>query len=694
MSLQLFEGTKIYFHNLISINLRSSFLFFTLLTPFFAIAQTNPIPPQQIDTVLITASRIKTPLKKAPQAISVFETSTISGSKQQQSLQEYIQQMPGVFAQNANNYAQDLRISIRGFGSRAAFGIRGIKLIVDGIPETTPDGQGQLDNLNLGIIDRIEVIKGASSSLYGNASGGVIQIETTDFESAFAEAKITQASYGFQNYQVTTGFGDSNANIVLHGSYAASNGYRDHSGFIQNNLNAKGNFIVNNKLKIKGVLNYSNSPKADDAGGLTAEEAKENRRQARDRNLLFDGGEQISQLKAGGSFDYILSDNKNLNGYAFYNRRDFENKLPFENGGQVDLERDYIGQGLSFSYDKGNYKLQAGYDFGYQNDNRQRFDNLEGDRGLQTLNQAERFTNFGVYLVQHLELNKWYLTAGARFDYNKLAAVDGLLEDGDDSGDITLNGFNPNIGASYAIAQNHTLFTNFSTGFETPALSELSANPDGGQGFNENLESQKAVNVELGIRGRVASNFNYSLATFYIETQDDLVPFELEAFQGRTFFRNAGETVRKGIEVEAKYAFAKAWNISSSFTQASYEYEDYVVNDTDFSGNDLPGIPQTTFSSSLNYIPQKGFYGSLNTSIIGSLFADDANETKVDGYELVTIVLGYHHKFKKWTFKPFLGVNNLLDEQYNDNVRINAFGGRYFEPAPGINVYGGIQASF
>ena len=139
-------------------------------------AQTDPIPSQQIDTVLITASRIKITLGRAPQAISVFQASKISESRQQQSLQEYIQQMPGVFTQNANNYAQDLRISIRGFGSRAAFGIRGIKLIVDGIPETTPDGQGQLDNLNLGIIDRIEVIKGASSSLYGNASGGVIQI--------------------------------------------------------------------------------------------------------------------------------------------------------------------------------------------------------------------------------------------------------------------------------------------------------------------------------------------------------------------------------------------------------------------------------------------------------------------------------------------------------------------------------------
>ncbi|WP_161555183.1 TonB-dependent receptor family protein [Dokdonia sinensis] len=665
-------------------------LFFFLSVVVSSYAQTNTILPQQIDTVVITASRIKIPLKKAPQAISIFNASPISESKPQQSLQEYIQQMPGVFAQNANNYAQDLRISIRGFGARAAFGIRGIKLMVDGIPETTPDGQGQLDNLNLGIINRIEVIKGASSSLYGNASGGVIQIETTDFESSFAKAKITQASYAFQNYQVTTGFGDLNANIVIHGSYAASDGYRDHSGFIQNNLNAKGSFIVNDKLKIKSILNYSNSPKADDAGGLTAEEVEENRRQARDRNLLFDGGERISQLKAGGSFEYTFSDIKRFSGYAFYNRRDFENKLPFENGGQVQLERDYIGQGLSFSYDKGSYKLQTGYDFGYQNDNRQRFNNLEGDRGALTLDQAERFTNLGVYLVQHLELNKWYFTTGVRFDYNKLAAIDAFLEDDDDSGDITLNGFNPSIGASYAIAQKHTLFTNFSTGFETPALSELSANPDGGQGFNESLKSQSTINFELGLRGRIASNFSYNFATFYIETQDDLVPFELEAFQGRTFFRNAGETMRKGIEIEAAYAFAKAWNISSSFTQASYTYKNYMVTDTDFSGNDLPGIPQTTFSSSINYVPLSGFYGSINSSILGSLFADDANETKVDGYELVNIVLGYHHKFKKWTFKPFVGVNNLLDERYNDNVRINAFGGRYFEPALGFNVYGGI----
>ena len=657
-------------------------------------AQTNPIPPQQIDTILITASRIKIPLEKAPQAISVFQASKISESRQQQSLQEYIQQMPGVFTQNANNYAQDLRISIRGFGSRAAFGIRGIKLIVDGIPETTPDGQGQLDNLNLGIIDRIEVIKGASSSLYGNASGGVIQIETMDFESAFAKAKITQASYGFQNYQVTTGFGNASANVILHGSYAASNGYRVNSGFIQNNLNAKGNFIVNDKLKIKGIINYSNSPQADDAGGLNTEEVVASRRKARDRNVLFEGGERISQLKVGGSFEYALSNKNEVNGYAFYNRRDFENKLPFENGGQVDLERDYVGQGLNYSFKTGNYKLQVGYDFGYQNDNRKRFDNLEGDRGLLVLNQAERFTNVGVYVVQHFELGKWYFTAGARFDYNKLAAVDAFLEDGDDSGEITLNAFNPSVGASYVFTRAHTIYGNVSTGFETPALSELSANPDGSQGFNSTLKSQKAINFELGLRGRLLKNFKYNFAAFYIETQDDVVPFELEAFPGRTFFRNAGETVRKGVEVDAEYAFAKAWSLSSSFTAAEYSYQEYVVNDVDFSENSLPGLPETTLSASLNYAPNIGFYGSLNTTIVGALYADDANETRVNGYEVVNVVLGYHHKFKKWTFKPFLGLNNLLDEQYNDNVRINAFGGRYFEPAPGVNVYGGIQASF
>jgi len=230
---------------------------------------TSNTPTQEIDTVYIKTARITTSVDKLPAAVSVYQATKNDATRQQLSLQEYTQQTPGLFAQNANNFAQDLRISIRGFGARAAFGIRGIKLIVDGIPETTPDGQGQLDNLNLGIIDRIEVLKGPSSSLYGNASGGVISIQTVnDVEQPFSKWKATVGSYGFQNYQATAGIKSGNSSYIFHGNYVTSDGYRDQSGFQQYNFNVNANFKLSEKLNLKAIANYSDSPQADDPGGL------------------------------------------------------------------------------------------------------------------------------------------------------------------------------------------------------------------------------------------------------------------------------------------------------------------------------------------------------------------------------------------------------------------------------------------
>jgi len=657
--------------------------------------QNSTTPAQEIDTVYIKSARISTTAQKLPAAISVYQATVNDATRQQLSLQEYTQQTPGLFAQNANNFAQDLRISIRGFGARSAFGIRGIKLIVDGIPETTPDGQGQLDNLNLGIIDRIEVLKGPSSSLYGNASGGVISIETIDeVKQTFSNWKATVGSYGFQNYQATAGIKSGKASYIFHGNYVTSDGYRDQSGFQQYNFNAKANFKISDKFSLKALVNYSDSPQADDPGGINLESVEEDRRQAREQNVLFETGETIQQFKAGLSAIWKLNPNTTAEGYLFYNNRQFEGRLPFEFGGLIDLGRDYVGQGANITYSKGKNTLKAGYDFGYQNDDRQRFRNLEGIQGDQTLDQKERFTNIGVYVTDHLEIDKWYLTGGLRFDYNKLTAIDEFLDNGDDSGDITLSALNPSIGASYAFAKAHNVYANVATSFETPALSELSANPSGDQGFNEDLEAQKATNYELGIKGQLTKALSYQVALFHIDTQDDLVPFELAAFPDRTFFRNAGRTTRDGVEIEGAYSISKAWTFTAAYTFSDFKYDDFTTPNGSFDGNLLPGIPKHLTNLGLQYRSEKGFYASVQASLVGKQFANDSNGTTVDGYENINVRAGYDFTYKKIKIRPYAGLNNLLDQEFTDNVRINAFGSRFFEPAPGINGYGGIEIRF
>lgn len=665
-------------------------------------SQTDSIPKQQLDTVLLKVSRISSLLQKAPASISVYKRKPEDAAKQNLSLQESIQQIPGIFSQNATNFAQDLRISIRGFGARSSFGIRGIKLIVDGIPETTPDGQGQLDNLNLGIIDRIEVLKGPSSSLYGNASGGVIDITTRSFTSdddRQTSFKGAIGAFGFQNYQATAVVGDSLASYVFHGNYAQSNGYRDQSGFTQVNTNFKGAFRLRENMSLTAILNYSDSPEAQDPGGLTLEEVAQDRRQARQRNIDFKTEEAVSQFKVGTSFDWQKSKKTTIEAYAFYSNRQFDGKLPFEFGGVVDLNRNYFGQGTSWQYATSSNRLQIGYDFGYQNDGRERFRNLEGEIGDQTLNQNEKFTNLGIYVLDHYQIGAWYFTGGIRFDYNKLAAQDNFLSNGDDSGTITLNAVNPSFGVSYTFSEttnnsnSHTLFANFSTSFETPSLSELSADPNGGQGFNEELEPQKATNYEVGIKGKIGL-LQYNLVGFYINTKDDLVPFELEAFPDRDFFRNAGETLRRGVEVETALKVLDAKdtkiNMTVSYAFSNFTYANFQTGETNLEGKFLPGIPKHKTTMGLQYVHRSNFHASVSANLVGAQFANDSNATQVAGYELLNVRTGYTFNLRNAQVQPYLGINNLLDEKYTDNVRINAFGGRFFEPAPGFNAYGGF----
>ena len=655
-------------------------------------AQNDSIPEQQLDTVLLQVNRIPNSLRKSTSAISVYSGTQEDVTRQQTSLQEFVQQAPGVFTQNATNFAQDLRISIRGFGARSSFGIRGIKLIVDGIPETTPDGQGQLDNLNLGIIERLEIIKGSSSSLYGNASGGVISLTTKTFDTLrgnFSTWKAGAGSFGFQNYQATAGIGDADANYLFHANYGRSNGYRDQSGFEQVNTNFKGAFRLRENIHLTTILNYSDSPLAEDPGGLTLEEVEQDRTQARQRNVDFATEEAVQQFKVGTSLEWQLSKKTIVDGYAFYSNRQFNGRLPFEFGGVIDLSRNYMGQGTSISYAAKNNTLKVGYDLGYQSDNRQRFRNLEGEIGEQTLDQKERFTNVGVYLLDHIDLDKWYLTGGIRYDYNKLSARDGFLSNGDDSGDIVLSSFNPSLGVNYELSRSHSIFTNLSTSFETPTLSELSANPSGMQGFNEELEAQKSVNLEFGIRG-VIDSLQYNVVGFLINTNDDLVPFELAAFPDREFFRNAGKTERIGVEVEGSYAFAKAWKATFSYAFSEFTYSDYQISGDNFEGNFLPGIPKHNTSIGVQHAAKSGFHASVIANLVGAQFANDSNDVQVSGYELINVRVGYVFDYRNAQIRPYLGANNLLNQEYTDNVRINAFGGRYFEPAPQFNIFGGI----
>ncbi len=674
------------------------FFIFQFILASILFSQSDTLIISDIEAVTVSAPKITTALYKTPLSITKYNVSTIQESQQQLSLQEYINAVPGIFTMNANNYAQDLRISIRGFGARSAFGIRGIKLIVDGIPETTPDGQGQVDNLNLGIIQNIEILRGPASALYGNASGGIISINTiNDFEKNYLKAGVTIGAFNLQQYNLTTGFKTKNTTYILHGNRSSADGYRKHSSFENNNFNARIFHQLSEKSKLNLLVNYADSPKAEDPGGIDLTAVNENRQQAHPQNILFNAGEEISQLKVGLNYKYDFDKNNRFNTYAFFSSRDFYGRLPFENGGIVDLSREYLGFGgnylLVLPLKNGVNKIQAGYDLATQSDNRLRFNNLNGLQDSLTYDQLEVFSNAGGYLVNHFISGNWLISGGIRFDWNHMDVSDRYEENGNNSGERTLRTWNPSFGISYKIARSQYIYSNFSTSFETPSLSELSANPSGNNSFNP-LNAQKAKNYELGIKGNISSNVQYDLAIFHIDTKDELVPFELDSFPGRIFYRNTGKGSRNGLEFSINYDITDKWNFALNYAFSDFIYEKYVLNDTldiNYNDNDLPGIPKSYGALSCSYVNEKGLHARLQGRYIGDIFTNDANDNSDDAYFLLNLNLGYQIKTGKIKITPFFGINNILNTKYNDNIRINALDGRYYEPGPGLNIYGGAR---
>ena len=671
-----------------------SFLLFVLCLSQIIFGQADSTRVEQLEEVTINASRIQSSTLKFSRAVTVLSFEKTQQIRQQLSLQDYLQNSPGVFAMNAHNFSQDLRVSIRGFGARAAFGIRGLKLLVDGIPETTPDGQGQVDNLNLGLIKSIEILKGPSATLYGNASGGVISISTTDvFNKDYVKGGLTFGSNNMQQYQISAGMSKEKSTIAVHVARTETSGYREQSGFENNNFQLRYHNDLTNRSKLTLRLNYNNSPIAEDAGGLTLEEVKENRKQVRTRNAEFKTGEEIEQFKSGFNYSYNWKTHK-FNTYGFFATRVFEGLLPFEYGGWVDLDRKYLGIGSNVTFElskkKTSNKLMFGYDWAHQNDDRKRFFNSNGEQGNLTLDQLEKFNSFGLYALSHLEFGKLGIQAGLRYDINKLKAEDTFLINGDQSGEIDLDALNPSIGFSLQITPRSLLYSNISTSFETPVLSELSANPSGLGGFNEDLDAQEAANFELGYRYN-ASKIVGDITLFAIRTTDEFVPFELEAYPDRTFYKNAGKTQRYGIELSSRIDLFEKLQMQLSYAYSDFTYDDFVVNENDFSDKRLPGIPKHKGSMNLNYTDSRGLRILLSNQIIGKLYANNSNSVADDAYYICSLNAGYALRLHNWTLTPFFGINNLFDTEYNDNIRINAFGKRYYEPAPGIQVFGGVR---
>jgi len=621
-----------------------------------------------LEEVEVSAFRAKVNKFNAPLSLSV-EAISPNWTGPSRSLQEYLTAIPGVFTLNSSNYAQDLRISIRGFGARAGFGIRGIKLVVDGIPETTPDGQGQLDNLPLSMIREISVIRGPSALRYGNASGGVVAINTlSPGGEELNLVSVLTGGFGQRQLSVTNGFGDDKNAFLLHFTSQKIKGFREHSAVENNLFNFRSSHQLSGKTKLNLQLNHVSSPIAQDPGGLNLEDFQSNPFAARGLNINYNAGERLTHSKVGASLVSEISAKMVLNGYGFYSWRDFDAFLPFENGGVVDLNRTYGGQGSSLSYESGDWNFQLGYDWASQNDHRQRYENLEGTIGAKTLNQNEIFKALGGYLITEWQTNQLTISGGVRYDRNILSVQDQFLANGDSSDQINLNTISPQIGFSYQI-NTVSLFGGYSSGYETPTLSELSATIDSEGGFNRELDIQQARQFELGIRYQ-SKKLQSSLVWYHIATQNDILPYESASLPSQTLYQNIGETRRTGIEWEVTYQPLPRLRIQANYNRAKNTFENEA-----FKGNQLPGFAKDFGTVSIRRELSEKFVVSLKRTYRGTIFANNDNSIELPKISVTHLEMIWN------TNEAILsgGIQNLFDKMYSDNVRINAFGGRFYE---------------
>lgn len=661
---------------------------------------------QELEEIIVDAALISQNRDRLPLAIDKLSRLDISRAQPQLGLDESLVNIPGLVLQNRFNFAQDLRISIRGFGARASFGIRGVKILVDGIPETLADGQGSVDSIDLASIGNIEVIRGPASSLYGNASGGVIHIESDfDRSDAGVEARFAAGGDGYKKVQFSAnGRAGSREQLsyIVSGSDLEVDGYRQHSEHENRLFNSRMRYRFEDDASLNLSLSYTDQPVANDPGGVNGATLATDRRAARGRNQQLNAGEALRQTRLGLQYQRPVGDNGKLSIRNYHLWREFDGLIPLSGNGAIDLNRRYSGGGIRYQHqtvgDRGNTGFTntsiIGVDFDRQDDDRKRFENLNGLRGDKVLDQNELVTSLGIYLQNQLAIGEqWLITTGLRYDEVRFDVTDNF---GANSDKITLNQLSPMLGASFSINPQLNIYGTVATSFETPTTTELALADN--TGLNSLLNPQQAINYELGVKGSAQQRYRYSLALFEIYVDDEIIA--LEDNLGRDIFVNAGESSRRGAELALQASLTETLIGSLSYTWSDFEFDRFIdANNNNFAGNKIPGLPDNLLHVELEYQNANGFFAIFEVLYVDEFSLNNAN-SEINPSSLVSdFRAGYRWQLafensESLIIEPFIGVSNLNNEDYLSNARINAFGGRYFEAGPDRNVFGGVSIRY
>ena len=685
-----------------------------LLLPLIAAAQAADEQTMVVTAAPTTVSELDTPA-----AVSVVNGDEMRQAAPRVNLSESLGAVPGLQVQNRQNYAQDLQLSIRGFGSRSTYGVRGLRIYVDGIPATMPDGQGQTSNIDIGSVDTIEVLRGPFSALYGNSSGGVINVTSqTGTQPPTVEASSYYGSFGTWHYgmKATGAVGDGShagdVDYTVSTNRFTTHGYRDHSGARKNLANARLGVRINDVSKLTLLLN-SVDIKANDAGGLTADEWRDNPRQS-PRGDQYNTRKNTRQTQAGLRYERQLSAQDDLSVMMYAGEREttqFQSiprapqLKPSHAGGVIDLTRHYQGIDTRLTH-RGELlvpvTLTAGLDYENMSERRKGYENFVmvngapqyGEQGALRRNERNLMWNVDPYLQTQWQLtDKLSLDAGVRyssvwFDSNDYYITPG---NGDDSGDASYHKWLPAGSLKYALTDAWNVYLSAGRGFETPTINELSYRSDNQSGLNFGLKPSTNDTVEIGSKTRIGNGL-FTAALFQTNTDNEIVVDSSSG--GRTSYKNAGKTRRQGMELGLDQQFGESWRLKAAWTWLDATYRTNVCDDASCNGNRIPGIARNMGYASFGCQPEQGWYAGSDIRYMSDIMANDENTAKAPSWTVVGLTTGYKWSYGRMDMDLFGRIDNLFDREYVGSVIVNESNGRYYEPAPGRNYGIGLNLAW
>jgi iron complex outermembrane recepter protein len=680
--------------------------------------------PLALPAVEVNASRLDISPFDVPAALSVVDLDTASTGQPGVNLSEALVGVPGILARDRQNYAQDEQISIRGFGSRATFGVRSIRIFMDGIPSTLPDGQGQVSQFNLDSADRVEVMRGPFSVLYGNAAGGVVQLYSAD-GTVTAQTTLGVNAGSHDSFRImanTRGIaGAVDYNISI--SEFIAGGYREHSRVRRESDNAKFGIDLGNQRKLTVVLNRINQPDTEDPLGLTRDQVNQDPRQSTSVSTLYDTRKSAEQNQIGLIYEQTLDPANQLRAMAYAGHRSILQFLsipvsvqnnPLQSGGVISPATRYGGADLRWTHRGelagGDYEFVLGASGDFQIQRRKGYENFIGNtlgvRGALRRNENDNVSNVAEYAQLYWHFApQWSLLLGLRNDEVRFSAHDFYITptNPDDSGKVSYSATTPVFGLQFRPADNLRVYSSFGKGFETPGFNELGYRSDGQTGLAFDLKASRSRNVELGVKWQPTQRLEFEAAAFRADSRNELAV--ATNVNGRSTYRNVGDTRREGIELSLTGELTPHWRLSAGYTHLSARLRDGFLACTGSpcpdpttpvaAGSRLPGVPQDYGSLRLEHANGNGWRKGMTVTGIGSVVVNDIQTDQAAGYALIDADIGYIMTLGAGTTLDLsTRVNNLANRRHIGSVIVNDGNGRYFEPGLDRSYMFGARLTF